>query len=37
MVIKRITSLFKKRGGGYHLGSLNQDNMIDSTSKNEVE
>lgn len=35
MVIKRITSLF--RGGGYHLGSLNQDNMIDSTSKSEVE
>ena len=36
MVIKRITSLFKG-GGGYHLGSLNQDNMIDSTSKSEVE
>lgn len=34
MVIKRITSLFR---GGYHLGSLNQDNMIDSTSKSEVE
>lgn len=35
MVIKRVTSLFM--GGGYHLGSLNQDNMIDSTSKSEVE